>query len=162
MNNMIKWGALAALVLVAYSAAWLKTYNLSQQYFEFATEQQQQQGNVIIALKGMNKLELRRGDEYLGGYQQVIETWEGAVLGPKPNYYYQALVKPNEIINQLSAKQLEEFIQIYVELDSRYVPEVADQLQQVASDSGNVQLASEMREFLAEAFPYYKAQSNTE
>ncbi|OLQ94613.1 hypothetical protein BIY21_08420 [Vibrio ponticus] len=161
MNNMIKWGALAALVLVAYSAAWLKTYNLSQQYFEFATEQQQQ-GNVIIALKGMNKLELRRGDEYLGGYQQVIETWEGAVLGPKPNYYYQALVKPNEIINQLSAKQLEEFIQIYVELDSRYVPEVADQLQQVASDSGNVQLASEMREFLAEAFPYYKAQSNME
>lgn len=161
MNNLIKWGALAALVLVAYSAAWLKTYNLSQQYFEFATEQQQQ-GNVIIALKGMNKLELRRGDEYLGGYQQVIETWEGAVLGPKPNYYYQALVKPNEIINQLSAKQLEEFIQIYVELDSRYVPEVADQLQQVASDSGNVQLASEMREFLAEAFPYYNAQSNME
>ncbi|WP_162048467.1 hypothetical protein [Vibrio taketomensis] len=161
MNNLIKWGALAALVLVAYSAAWLKTYNLSQQYFEFATEQQQQ-GNVIIALKGMNKLELRRGDEYLGGYQQVIETWEGAVLGPKPNYYYQALVKPNEIINQLSAKQLEEFIQIYVELDSRYVPEVADQLQQVASDSGNVQLASEMREFLTEAFPYYNAQSNME
>lgn len=160
MNNLIKWGALAALVLVAYSAAWLKTYNLSQQYFEFATEQQQ--GNVIIALKGMNKLELRRGDEYLGGYQQVIETWEGAVLGPKPNYYYQALVKPNEIINQLSANQLEEFIQIYVELDSRYVPEVADQLQQVASDSGNVQLASEMREFLAEAFPYYNAQSNME
>tara|TARA_Y100001960_G_scaffold84186_1_gene89960 strand:- start:2518 stop:3003 length:486 start_codon:yes stop_codon:yes gene_type:complete len=161
MNNLIKWGVLAALVLVAYSAAWLKAYNLSQQYYDFATEQQQQ-GNAIIALKGMNKLELRRGDEYLGGYQQVIETWEGAVLGPKPDSYYQALDKPNEIINQLSAKQLEEFIQIYVELDSRYVPEVADQLQQVANDSGNALLATEMKEFLIEAFPYYNAQNNME
>lgn len=57
--------ALASVILIAYGSAWLKAYSLSENYFAYA-EQQYEQGKLVTALKGMNKLELRIEDEYLG------------------------------------------------------------------------------------------------
>ncbi|WP_017077894.1 hypothetical protein [Vibrio splendidus] len=48
------------------------------------------------------------------------------------------------------------FIEIYVQLDSRYVPSAADQLRYLAKQSGEDELYQKMTEFLAEAFPRYK------
>ncbi|MEZ8307903.1 hypothetical protein AB6D20_012855 [Vibrio splendidus] len=147
--------ALASVIFIAYGSAWLRAYSLSENYFEYA-EQQYKKGDLVTALKGMNKLELRIEDEYLGGYQQVIETWRSATLGPKPDAYYQSLEKPALIIEQLNEEQLMAFIEIYVQLDSRYVPSAADQLRYLAKQSGEDELYQEMTEFLAEAFPRYK------
>lgn len=147
--------ALASVIFIAYGSAWLRAYSLSENYFAYA-EQQYKKGELVTALKGMNKLELRIEDEYLGGYQQVIETWRSATLGPKPDVYYQSLEKPALIIEQLNEEQLMAFIEIYVQLDSRYVPSAADQLRYLAKQSGEDELYQEMTEFLAEAFPRYK------
>lgn len=147
--------ALASVIFIAYGSAWLRAYSLSENYFAYA-EQQYKKGDLVTALKGMNKLELRIEDEYLGGYQQVIETWRSATLGPKPDVYYQSLEKPALIIEQLNEEQLMAFIEIYVQLDSRYVPSAADQLRYLAKQSGEDALYQEMTEFLAEAFPRYK------
>ncbi|RJX71955.1 hypothetical protein DZ860_08980 [Vibrio sinensis] len=161
MAKGIKWLVFAGLVLVAYASAWLKAYQLSESYYQFA-QQQFQMGNYTTSLKGMNKLELRKGDTYLGGYQQVIETWEGTLIGPKPDFYYRSQMMPAKVMANLNAKELEEFIQIYVELDTRYVPEVADQVRLLASQNGQNDLFKEMTEFLVEAFPYYQRQDNLE
>lgn len=160
-NTYAKWAILMLLIASAYGTAWFKAYQLSYQYFQYANAQLAQ-GHLISALKGMNKLELRQGETYFGGYQQVIETWEDTLIGPKPWFYSLALHQPRNIISQLNAEQLEVFIQVYVELDVRYVPEVAEQLQLVARQSGDTSLAREMVEFLSEAFPYYQIKSESD
>ncbi|MDF2152788.1 hypothetical protein [Vibrio sp. CAU 1672] len=155
VSTRVKFLAIMSVLLIAYGSAWLKAYSLSEKYFNYA-EQQYSKGNFITALKGMNKLELRIEDEYLGGYQQVIDTWQTAILGPKPDAYYQALEKPRSIIEQLDQGELLEFIGIYVQLDARYVPNAADQLRYLAKQSGDQALYDEMTEFLTEAFPRFQ------
>lgn len=154
MTGAIKWMAFVAMVLAAYGVAWLKAYNLSSDYFDYAN-QQYEQGYRVEALKGMNKLELRREERYLGGYQQVVETWEGAMLGPKPAFYEQAQARVDAILPTLTTAELLAFIETYVELDMRYVPEAADQLRHMAGSQGNQVLFEEMDDFLQEAFPTY-------
>ncbi|PMO33075.1 hypothetical protein [Vibrio breoganii] len=161
MSNGIKLGLFALLVAIAYGTAWLKTYQLSERYNEYAHQQIEEQ-NLLIALKGMNKLELRQDDVYLGGFQQVLETWKNSVLGPKPSFYDDAKAMPEKILAQLNQQQLEMFIETYVELDARYVPEAAEQLRILALQNGDSELATEMSEFLLEAFPNYKPKSTLE
>ncbi|CAH8242423.1 hypothetical protein [Vibrio aestuarianus] len=155
MSTPVKLLAFAGVIVIAYSSAWMKAHTLSEKYYAYA-EEQYSQGHFISALKGMNKLELRIEDDYLGGYQQVLDTWRHSTLGPRPQAYYQSLEKPKQIIEQLSQEQLIEFIEIYVQLDSRYVPTAADQVRFLAKQSGDIDLYLEMTEFLKEAFPRYK------
>ncbi|KIF44579.1 hypothetical protein M445_25645 [Vibrio owensii 47666-1] len=155
VSTRMKFLALVSVILIAYGSAWMKAYSLSEKYFAYA-EEEYSKGNLITALKGMNKLELRIEDEYFGGYQQVLDTWRSSTLGPRPDAYYQSLEKPKQIIEQLSKQQLMEFIEIYVQLDSRYVPTAVDQLRFLAKQSGDIALYEEMTEFLSEAFPRYK------
>lgn len=103
----------------------------------------------------MNKLELRRDDVYLGGYQQVIETWEEAVIGFKPDFYYEARNRVGVMLGKLNEEELMSFIEIYVELDMRYVPEAAAILLSRATLNGDIEVATEMDEFLQEAFPRF-------
>ncbi|MGF1735948.1 hypothetical protein [Photobacterium satsumensis] len=143
---------LLSVVLIAYWAAWGKAYFLSKSYFDYAVEQEAAE-NYVIALKGMNKLELRIDEEYLGGYQQVIEAWEHALFGIRPSFYEEALIAPARLIPQIADEDLQAFIDIYVQLDSKYVPEVAYMQLQRARLAGNEELAAEMDEFLTQAFP---------
>lgn len=161
MSNGMKLALFALLVATAYGTAWFKAYQLSKQYSIYA-HQQLNEHNLLIALKGMNKLELRQGDHYLGGFQQVLETWESSMLGPKPSFYEEAVIMPQKIITQLNQQQLEAFIETYVELDVRYVPEAVEQLRLVALENGNTVLADEMNEFLLEAFPNYQPKPDME
>ncbi|CAH0525324.1 hypothetical protein [Vibrio hippocampi] len=161
MSSGIKLGLFALLVAIAYGSAWLKTYQLSEQYNTYA-HQQLEERDLVIALKGMNKLELRQGDLYFGGFQQVLETWENSVLGPKPSFYDDAKVMPEKILAKLNQQQLEMFIETYVELDARYVPEAAERLRVLALQNGDTEMADEMSEFLIEAFPNYKLKSVSE
>ena len=158
MARWIKYIAFAALVGSAYSVAWFKAYQLSADYFAYA-EQQYAQGHKVEALKGMNKLELRREQVYLGGYQQVVEAWEGAMLGPTPAFYEKAKAQTARILTELSTDQLLAYIEMYVELDMRYVPEAALQLRSLAAEQENRALYQEMDEFLREAFPLYYQQA---
>ena len=158
MSLLKKLSIIFGFLAFTYVMAWLKVYNQSSDYFEYA-RQQRDSGNLVYALKGMNKLELRIEDKYLGGYQQVIETWESSMFGPRPDFYELALEEAKEIIPLLSEEQLQSFIEIYVQLDTRYVPEAALELLKKSKLSGNTQLASEMDEFLREAFPDYEYQS---
>ncbi|GAM56606.1 putative exported protein precursor [Vibrio ishigakensis] len=154
MKSVIKLSVLFSLVGFAFFYAWLKTYNMSSDYFEFA-EAQAKTENYTTALKGMNKLELRRDDVYLGGYQQVIETWEEAVIGFKPDFYYEARNRVGVMLGKLNEEELMSFIEIYVELDMRYVPEAAAILLSRATLNGDIEVATEMDEFLQEAFPRF-------
>ncbi|KEI71494.1 hypothetical protein [Endozoicomonas elysicola] len=149
-----KLSLIGLFLLLAYCAAWITAYRQSSAYFEYAQEQMQQ-GEWVTALKGMNKLELRLEDPYLGGYQQVIETWESSLLGPRPGFYQQAITAASEVLPKLSDAELLKFIDIYVQLDLRYVPEAAVELQERARQNGDEQLATEMTEFLTEAFPEF-------
>ncbi|WEM44559.1 hypothetical protein PTW35_25180 (plasmid) [Photobacterium sp. DA100] len=161
-KTLLKLSILSVLILTAFSVAWVKTYNMSSDYFDFA-EQQKAEGNYMIALKGMNKLELRRDEAYLGGYQQVIETWENALLGPKPAFYFEAKQLAPQMLPELTNEELLLFIEIYVELDMRYVPEAALELLSRAEQQGEMELALEMQEFLEEAFPrFYKDALNSQ
>ncbi|MGF1792231.1 hypothetical protein L4D21_16640 [Photobacterium profundum] len=156
MSQYKKIAMLLAVILVAYWAAWGKAYFLSKSYFDYAVEQEAAQ-NYVIALKGMNKLEIRIDEEYLGGYQQVIESWEHALFGIRPAFYEEALVAPQRVIPLLNNDDLQVFIDIYVQLDSKYVPEVALMQLKRAQQAGNEELAAEMKEFLSQAFPEFKA-----
>ena len=158
MARWIKYIVFAAMVGSAYGVAWLKAYQLSADYFDYA-EQQYSQGHKIEALKGMNKLELRREQVYRGGYQQVVEAWEGAMLGPKPAFYDKAKAQTALILTELSTNELLAYIEMYVELDMRYVPEAALQLRGLAAEQENRALYQEMDEFLREAFPVYYEQA---
>ncbi|PSW16601.1 hypothetical protein C9J01_06295 [Photobacterium rosenbergii] len=152
MNMAKKLSFIVVFLAFTYVMAWVKAYNQSSEYFEYA-RQQRDNGNLTYALKGMNKLELRIEEKYLGGYQQVIETWESSILGPRPGFYDQAVKEAEEIIPQLSEQELESFIEIYVQLDTRYVPEAAQELLKKSKLTGNTIMANEMSEFLDEAFP---------
>ncbi|WP_394239653.1 hypothetical protein [Vibrio astriarenae] len=152
MKALIKLGALLGFIVVAFTIAWIKSHNMSKDYFEHA-QQMRAEGNYVIALKGMNKLELRRNDVYLGGYQQVIETWENTLFGPTPDFYAVAQKQASDILSHLTDEELLTFIEIYVELDMRYVPEAALVLLERAHKQSNTELALEMEEFLEEAFP---------
>lgn len=154
VSHLKKIVLLLSVVLVAYWAAWGKAYFLSKSYFDYAADQEAA-GNYVIALKGMNKLELRIDEEYLGGYQQVIEAWENALFGIRPAFYEEALVSPARLIPQFADADLQAFIDIYVQLDSKYVPEVAYMQLQRARLVGNDELAAEMEDFLTQAFPYF-------
>jgi len=154
MSNIKKILCLFIVVLLAYSSAWMKAYFLSKSYFEYA-QQQQESGNLTLALKGMNKLELRIEDEYLGGYQQIIETWESSVFGIKPDFYYTSLNKPKEILTGLTQDELFSMIDVYIQLDSRYVPDAAYELMYRAGVDHNDVLEGDMHDFLTEAFPNY-------
>ena len=157
MSAVKKLAVLFSFLLFTYFMAWMKVYNQSSEYFDYA-RQQQETGNLTVALKGMNKLELRIEDQYLGGYQQVIETWESSLLGPRPDFYFQAVEEAQKIIPQLNEQQLLSFIEIYVQLDTRYVPDAALELLNKSKLSGNTALEQEMDEFLKEAFPDFAYQ----
>ncbi|MGX9522573.1 hypothetical protein ACWX0P_27810 [Vibrio mediterranei] len=161
MTGRIKWLVFVLIVALAYGVAWLKTYNLSSNYFTYA-EQQYQQSHYIEALKGKNKLEMRRDDMYLGGYQQVVEAWEGTMFGPKPSFYYQAKLRVEQSLTQLGSDGLLQLIETYVELDSRYIPEAAERLKNKAYAEGDLTLYKEMGEFLHEAFPDFKREEVTQ
>ncbi|SON53229.1 hypothetical protein [Vibrio tapetis] len=159
MSGRIKWLVFLLVIATAYGVAWHKAYVLSSDYYDFAQEQFQQ-GNYITAIKGKNKLEMRRSDTYLGGYQQVVETWEHMVLGLRPDFYYLAKQKVDESLSKLSSDELLLLIETYVELDLRYVPEAALRLKNLASAQGNQLLYSEMDEFLIEAFPEFSQEGD--
>ncbi|MDF2153094.1 hypothetical protein [Vibrio sp. CAU 1672] len=157
VSTFYKLSTFVLVVLIAYVSAWMRAYSLSDGYFTYA-EQQYSTGNLVLALKGMNKQSLRKGDDYFGGYQQVIEAWHSSTLGPRPEAYYHSLEKPKQIIEQLSVEELLEFIDVYVQLDSRYVPVAADQVRVLAKQAGDAGLYNDMTAFLTEAFPRYKQQ----
>lgn len=154
MSAWKKLTVIALFIVTAYSSAWLDAYRQSSAYFQYAQEQQAD-GEWVTVLKGMNKLELRLEDPYLGGYQQVIETWESSILGPQPDFYRQALASAENILPKLTDQQLLDFIEIYIQLDIRYVPEAAAELLKRAKRSNNQLLVAEMSEFLQEAFPEF-------
>lgn len=154
MNVWKKLSLIAVFLLAAYGSAWVNAYRQSSAYFQFAQEQQAK-GQLVTALKGMNKLELRLEDTYLGGYQQVIETWESSILGPRPSFYQEAVAAAEGILPELTDQQILDFIDVYVQLNLRYVPEAAVELLKRAKNSKNITLADEMSEFLEEAFPEF-------
>ncbi|MGF1758219.1 hypothetical protein L4D76_09790 [Photobacterium sagamiensis] len=158
MSTLKKLSFLFLFVLFTYCSAWVKVYFQSSDYYEYA-QQQKDSGNLTYALKGMNKLELRIEDKYSGGYQQVIETWESSLVGLKPDFYEKALEESKLVIPLLTEEQLLSFIEIYVQLDTRYVPDAALELLNRSKMNGNTKLAQEMDEFLKEAFPDYQYQS---
>lgn len=155
VNQMKKGLLLLSVVFVAYWAAWGKAYFLSKSYFDYAQEQEAA-GDYIHALKGMSKLELRIDETYLGGYQQVIETWDNAMFGFRPEFYRESLQAPARLIPQFADEDIQDFIDIYVQLDSRYVPEVAYMNLQRARAAGDQELVAEMEEFLTQAFPDFQ------
>ncbi|MET4696805.1 hypothetical protein [Endozoicomonas lisbonensis] len=154
MTTGKKLGLVALLVITTFCTAWIHAYRQSSAYFEFARAIHKE-GDLVIALKGMNKLEMRIDDEYFGGYQQVIETWESSVFGIRPAFYEQAIAATGELLPQVSDEELLAFIDLYIQLDQRYVPEAARELLSRSQLQGNLELAEEMEEFLAEAFPEY-------
>ena len=154
MSLSKKLALIGLFLLVTYCAAWVQAYQMSSAYFEHA-QQMREQGELVEALKGMNKLELRIDDEYLGGYQQVIETWESSILGLRPAFYQKAIDASQDILPHLSDETLLDFIEIYIQLDLRYVPEAARELLRRARAKNDTDLLLEMTEFLQEAFPDY-------
>ncbi|WP_087019623.1 hypothetical protein [Thaumasiovibrio subtropicus] len=155
MSNVKKIALLLLVVVIAYWSAWGKTYFLTKSYFDYAVAQEAQ-GAYVEALKGMNKLELRIEEPYLGGYQQVIEAWDNTAFGVRPRFYYEAMDAPERLLPQLDADTLYEFIDVYVQLDVRYVPEVAHLLMNKAAEQGDTAVEEEMRDFLVHAFPDHK------
>lgn len=93
--------ALVLIILLAYLSAWLMVYQQSKRYFDFA-EQRYAAGDYILALKGMNKIELYRHDVYSGGYQQVIDDWRHGMLVYRPDFYYQALARSSDLLARAS------------------------------------------------------------
>lgn len=144
--------ALVLIILLAYISSWLMVYQQSKRYFDFA-EQRYVAGDYILALKGMNKIELYRHDVYSGGYQQVIDNWRHGMLVYRPDFYYQALARSRDLLARASDQQLAEFIATYTEIDTRFIAEAATCLlarYRQRADSVNQQT---MEEYLAEAFP---------
>ncbi|MET4693646.1 hypothetical protein [Endozoicomonas lisbonensis] len=154
MSLSKKLALIGLFLLITYCAAWVKAYQMSSAYVEHAL-QMHEQGELVEALKGMNKLELRIEDKYLGGYQQVIEAWESSILGLRPAFYQKAIDASQDILPHLSDEALLDFIEIYIQLDLRYVPEAARELLKRARVKGDKALTLEMTEFLQEAFPEY-------
>ncbi|WP_413111716.1 hypothetical protein [Thaumasiovibrio sp. DFM-14] len=152
MSNMKKVALLLSVVVIAYWSAWGKTYYLTKRYFDYAVAQEAE-GHPVVALKGMNKLELRIEERYFGGYQQVLEAWDSTTFGLRPSFYYQSQQAPQRLLSRLNAAELYAFIDVYVQLDVRYVPEVAHLLMLKSSEQGNEALEAEMRDFLINAFP---------
>ncbi|MFZ1873889.1 MAG: hypothetical protein WAU54_14120 [Chania sp.] len=152
--------ALLLIILLAYCSAWLMVYQQSKRYFDFA-EQQYAAGNYILALKGLNKIELYSQDAYSGGYQQVIDGWRMGLLVYRPDFYYQALARSTDLLAHASNQELTEFIGTYTEIDTRFIAEAATCLlarYQQQDLSGQ----QAMEAFLTEAFPAYQWRSAPE
>ncbi|WP_404273310.1 hypothetical protein [Yersinia similis] len=153
--------ALVLIILLAYLSAWLMVYQQSKRYFDFA-EQQYAAGDYILALKGMNKIELYRHDVYSGGYQQVIDDWRHGMLVYRPDFYYQALARSSDLLARASDQQLAEFIATYTEIDTRFVAEAATCLlarYRQRDESANQRT---MEEYLAEAFPAHALRTSSQ
>ena len=60
-----------------------------------------------------------------------------------------------DILPHLSNETLLDFIEIYIQLDLRYVPEAVKELLRRARVKNDTDLALEMTEFMQEAFPDY-------
>lgn len=146
---------LLLLILIAYITAWFNVYNQSKQYFEYAEEQYKNK-NYILALKGMNKIELYPEDHYDGGYQQVVNAWANGLLVYKPNFYYDSVDKSKLILQKATNKELNDFIDTYTEIDTTYIPEAAVCLLSRYEKENNQTGQIEMKTFLGEAFPSYK------
>ncbi|EAM8615959.1 hypothetical protein BHS62_25630 [Salmonella enterica] len=142
------------IIILAYTSTWYMVYRQSKRYFDFA-EQQYEEENYILALKGQNKIELYPGDDYFGGYQQVIEGWRFSLFTYKPAFYYKSLERSKDILQKASTNELEYFIKYYVEVDTKYIPEAAGCLLRRYQNVGYKEGEIRMNEFLAEAFPLY-------
>ncbi len=152
--------ALILLITLAYLTAWNMVYQQSKDYFDFA-EQQYAQDHYILALKGLNKIELYAGDHYSGGYQQVIDDWRNGLFVYRPDFYYQSLERSQTILHQASLEELDTFIKTYTEIDTRYIAEAATCLLSRYQQAKNSEGEAEMFAFLAEAFPDYHWQTST-
>lgn len=151
MSILKKLAGITVVIGICFGVAMLQIYNQSKDYFDYA-ESQFAQGNYTEALKGMNKLEMRREEVYLGGYQQVLESWESALGGIKPKFYETAKTRIDDILLAMDSEELLHFIEVYVELDIRYVPEATLRFIELSDDQ---ELVAEMEEFLNEAFPLF-------
>lgn len=156
-----KKGIIALIILIstAYLTGWYSVYQKSKHYYDFA-EQQYQQGHYILALKGMNKIELYPEDNYSGGYQQIIDAWRNGLFVFYPDFYYQAVERSHDLLPKASNEELIEFIQTYTEIDTRYVPDAATCLISRYRQSDDAENEHKMVTFLDEAFPAYQWQSS--
>ena len=152
--------ALILLITLAYLTAWNMVYQQSKNYFNFA-QQQYAQGDYILALKGLNKIELYAGDNYSGGYQQVIDDWRNGLFVYRPDFYYQSLERSQIILQKASIEELDTFIKTYTEIDTRYIAEAATCLLSRYQQAQNRDGEAEMIAFLAEAFPDYRWQASS-
>ncbi|NBM54999.1 hypothetical protein GWI68_09400 [Proteus sp. G2669] len=150
---------LIALIFIAYFTGWYSVYQKSKLYYHFA-EQQYEKGNYVLALKGINKIELYPEDDYFGGYQNVIEAWKNGLFVFYPDFYYQALERSQSILQKSSNKELKDFIYTYIEIDIRYIPEAATCLLSRYKKDNNKEGEHEMTQFLNDAFPAYKWQAS--
>ena len=150
---------LIALIFIAYFTGWYSVYQKSKLYYDFA-EKQYEQGNYILALKGINKIELYPEDDYFGGYQKVIEAWQNGFFVFYPHFYDKALERSQSILQKSSNNELKDFIYTYIEIDIRYIPEAATCLLSRYKNDNNKDGEHEMTLFLNEAFPTYQWQAS--
>lgn len=144
---------LTLFVAVTYISAYAKVYQQTANYFHHA-QAQEHDGNYIEALKGLDKIDLRIDEDYIGGYQQVIEAWEQSGMKPKPSFYYESQPKPKDIIGKMTNEQLDSFIDVYLELDNKYVLEAAQLRYNRAIAKADTSVAESTAELLTAAFDY--------
>ncbi|MFA0441964.1 hypothetical protein AB4560_18810 [Vibrio sp. 10N.222.51.C12] len=153
MNIIKRISFLFLFISIAYMLSYAKVYLQSESYYDFALESEHS-NNLIEALKGVDKLELRQGESYYGGYQQVIESWENSSFAPKPSIYYRALEKPSIILNEMSDDVLKSFVELYIELDNKYVMDAVLIMHARASAQNDMDEVERTAQLLNEAFNY--------
>lgn len=142
---------LVALTVVGlvYAGTWFRMYQTTKDYFQEAQVNYEAK-KYGVALKGGTDFVT---GEFVGSYQQVIDTWKTPLGLPKPEIYYQSLQAREEITKSLTVKQIDDIFKRYFKVDNGYLDSLLLQKAKLLAEDGDKEGAMAVYEELKELFP---------
>lgn len=137
------------LFVFCYFYSWFDVYRLSNSFYETA-QQNMADNKPALALKGGFDFKTQ---EFTGGYQQIIEAWSGKYIFPQPKIYKDAMQAKNDILQNMSIKEIDAMVKKYIKTDKVYLPEALFRKAELLAESGKKADAEQVYNDLLELFP---------
>jgi len=141
------------LIIGVYGYAWFEGYKNSQRFYQQANENYEK-GEYNLALKGGEFFDSSTNKYgFIGGYEQVVNTWDNKWAKPKPSFYYDSMDKADDIIyNKLTADEGMAIFQKHFNISNKYLPEILLQTGKLYKENGYNEEAKLVFELVIDAF----------
>ncbi|MEI6055725.1 MAG: hypothetical protein WCR55_06675 [Lentisphaerota bacterium] len=157
IKNKVFLIALIAIIvlLVTYASAWFKLDSMAKGYYADAMRNYES-GKIMAALKGEKVLSADSSEYiYHGGFEQVVDAFRSKFAFPKPQVYYLAESKIENILQKNITPEIGYAIyKKFFRLDNEYLGDILIRIGDIYHAKKNFPEALKAYNLAEESFPF--------